>query len=89
MKTAMEMLEEFICLNNYTEIDLVNKIQELLPIEKGQIINAYCSAEDKWEFFESEHRYGRRHLTCEDYYLNTFSTFGDSNFVAKVEEAGI
>lgn len=79
MKTAMEMLEEFICLNSYTEIDLINKIQELLPIEKEQIINAYCSAEDKWEFFGHEHRYGRQYFTSEDYYRNTFNTFGDSN----------
>lgn len=39
MKTAMQMLEEFICLNSYTEIDLINKIQQLLPIEKKQIEN--------------------------------------------------
>jgi hypothetical protein len=38
MKTAMEMLEEFICVNNYTEIDLINKVQELKLIEKDYTI---------------------------------------------------
>ena len=38
MKTAMEMLEEFICINNYTEIDLINKVQELKSIEQDYII---------------------------------------------------
>ena len=43
-----------------------------MELEKRQIIDAYKSAEDKYEFFEYEHRYGREYLTAEPYYYETF-----------------
>jgi hypothetical protein len=58
MKTAMEMLEEFICVNNYTEIDLINKIQELKLVEKENIKNAYyegnCKGYDDHQLMKEE-----------------------------------
>ena len=56
--TAMEQLEQYICLNNYTEIDLINKIQELLPLEKEQIKDAYyegnCQGYDSHQLMNEE-----------------------------------
>jgi hypothetical protein len=46
--------------------------QNLLEMEKEQIMNAYKSAEDKSDFFKYEHRYGREYLTAEPYYNETF-----------------
>ena len=47
-------------------------IEQAKELEKQQIIDAYKSAEDKYEFFEYEHRYGREYLTAEPYYNETF-----------------
>jgi hypothetical protein len=47
-------------------------IKPFLEIEKQQIIDAYKQAEDMYEFFEYEHRYGREYLTAEPYYNKTF-----------------
>lgn len=68
----MTALQELIKLINdgklHSMLDVMAECHCLLRKEKEQIIQAYCSAEDKSEFFEYEHRYGREYLTAEDYY---------------------
>jgi len=49
-------------------------IEQAKEMEKEQIINAYKAAEDKSDFFEYEHRYGREYLTAEPYYNETFKS---------------
>jgi hypothetical protein len=52
--------------------DLIAQLYVAKEMEKEQIMDAYKAAEDKYEFFEYEHRYGREYLTAEPYYNETF-----------------
>jgi|688.fasta_scaffold1401093_2 hypothetical protein len=83
METAMqqhiEWLKATLDLCKENAPTLVNCIslcisdaESRLEMEKEQIIDAYKAAEDKYEFFEYEHRYGREYLTAEPYYNETF-----------------
>ena len=68
-----ELIEASETFNSYDLLKWVAKNKtNLLEKEKQQIIDAYCNAEDKFEFFEYEHRYGRQYLTSEDYYNQTY-----------------
>jgi len=73
MKTAVEFLVEEI--NKLTGLTIAMDepcVEQAIKMEKEQIMNAYKAAEDKYEFFEYEHRYGREYLTAEPYYNETF-----------------
>jgi len=77
MKTAIQELLEIVEMeyNNGVEISMkafYGMLKGALEKEKQQIIEAYCRAEDKSEFFEYEHRYGREYLTAEPYYDETY-----------------
>lgn len=74
MKTALQELLEDIQINNrhYYEANIV-WFKSLLEKNKQEIIDAYHNAEDKWEYFQYEHRYGREHLTGEDYYNEKYN----------------
>ena len=73
--TAVEWLieEYFGSIKNCTP-NFRKHIEQAKEMEKQQIIEAYKSAEDKSEFFEYEHRYGREYLTVEQYYNETFKS---------------
>ena len=69
--TAMEWLVEQLpirIINSYQ-----SEIAKALEMEKQQIIDAYCAAEDNSEFLEYEHRYNREYLTAEPYYNETYN----------------
>jgi hypothetical protein len=75
MKTAVEFLVEEI--NKLTGLTIAMDepcVEQAIKMEKEQIMNAYKAAEDKYEFFEYEHRYGREYLTAEPYYNETFKS---------------
>ena len=69
--TAVEWLLEQID-DIYIHQVYNKEFNQAKELEKRQIIDAYKSAEDKYEFFEYEHRYGREYLTAEPYYNETF-----------------
>jgi hypothetical protein len=69
--TAVEWLEEK-AKEFVIDLDLLHYFEQAKEMEKQQIIDAYKKAEDMYEFFEYEHRYGREYLTAEPYYNETF-----------------
>lgn len=71
-QTAVEWLVEQLFAGN--EIFGCSKelLEQAKEMEKKQIIDAYKVAEDKWELFQYEHRYGREYLTAEPYYTETY-----------------
>ena len=73
-QTAVEWFVEkyFGGIENVNSDLLKNYIEQAKQMEKEQIIDAYKEAEDKWEFFEYEHRWGRRYETAEKYYNETY-----------------
>ena len=71
--TAVEWLQEqYKDCPKYEAVLTESDFKHAKELEKQQIIDAYKSAEDKYEFFEYEHRYGREYLTAEPYYNETF-----------------
>ena len=72
-QTAVEWLVEQFDTFEFMYCDRNRIIEQAKELEKQQIIDAYKSAEDKYEFFEYEHRYGREYLTAEPYYKETFN----------------
>ena len=71
-QTAVEWFFEQIM---YADVDIKvwrEILEQAKEMEKQQIINAYCAAENNSEFLEYEHRYGREYLTAEPYYNETF-----------------
>ncbi len=71
-QTAVEWLVEELNKQNIFMYLFDKEIKQAIEMEKQQIIDAYCAAEDNSEFFEYEHRYNREYLTAEPYYNETF-----------------
>jgi hypothetical protein len=71
-QTAVEWFAETIRTNRKFSWDAI--VEQAKEMEKQQIMDAYKQAEDMYEFFEYEHRYGRKYLTAEPYYNETFKT---------------
>ena len=69
-QTAVEWLVEL--LRKYGSPVPKEFEEQAKEMEKQQIIEAYKAAEDKWEVFQYEHRYGREYLTAEPYYTKTY-----------------
>ena len=77
-QTAVEWLElNLLGLISFDSEELrakyKDRVAKAIEMEKQQIIDAYCAAEDNSEFFEYEHRYNREYLTAEPYYNETFN----------------
>ncbi len=66
-----DYVKEYGCSPSDYDVNYFWK-HRFLHIEKEHIIDAYKQAEDMYEFFEYEHRYGREYLTAEPYYNKTF-----------------
>lgn len=71
-QTAVEWLIEYMLENFYLTDGSYEAFKTAKQMEKEQIMDAYKEAEDKWEFFEYEHRWGRRYDTAEKYYNETY-----------------
>lgn len=71
-QTAVDcLIDELIRLGHNFKL-YSKEIEKAKQMEKEQIMDAYKEAEDKWEFFEYEHRWGRRYDTAEKYYNETY-----------------
>ena len=68
-QTAVQWLVEKLEQNKFITKSQIYIAEKM---EKEQIVEAYKAAEDKSEFFEYEHRYGREYLTAEPYYHETY-----------------